>query len=158
MTGLRPTTDILADLAVWKHGDNWTARENAAFALAGDVAPLLAQVAPHPPEERNEAQRDRDHARSAGGSYKRRVDALNAERSDLLNRMAAVADTLETRIEYGHQTVEFGWVPEHRGIKYASHQRTVHWRAEEPLLIDHWSDPDGVRKPFDSQPGQDGGT
>lgn len=61
------------------------------------------------------------------------------------------AEAWETRIEYGHQTVELGWIPEHRGIHYATHQRTVHYRIEEPLFIDHWFDPDS-RKAFDPQP------
>jgi hypothetical protein len=48
-------------------------------------------------------------------------------------------DELETRIEYGHQTEEIGWVPEYRGAKYATHQRTVHFRVDAPVLIDHWT-------------------
>lgn len=49
------------------------------------------------------------------------------------------SDGFEARVEYGHQTVEAGWVPEARGIKYATHQRTVQFRASEPVLIDHWT-------------------
>jgi hypothetical protein len=63
---------------------------------------------------------------------------------------------LQTRVEYGHQTEEFGWIHEPRGIKYATHQRTVHYRIDEPRLIDHWSDPDD-RKPFPAgQPAVEG--
>lgn len=57
------------------------------------------------------------------------------------------ADDFETRIEYGHQTAEVGWIPEHRGIKYASHQREVRFRLGEPVVLDHWSDSDGRRLP-----------
>lgn len=59
----------------------------------------------------------------------------------------------EERVEYGHQTLEVGWVPEIRGINYATHQRTLRYCNGEPLLIDHWTDP-GNRKPFDPQPAE----
>jgi Fe-S-cluster-containing dehydrogenase component len=47
-------------------------------------------------------------------------------------------NALETRTEYGVMT-EAGWIPEYRGIKYARQQRTVHFRTDEPVDIDHWT-------------------
>jgi hypothetical protein len=74
---------------------------------------------------------------------------------DILGAALSVApqpEPWEERVEYGHQTLEAGWIPEYRGIKYASHQRTVQFRLGPPLLLDHWSIPED-RKPFDPQPG-----
>lgn len=50
-----------------------------------------------------------------------------------------MSDELQTRVEYGHQTEELGWLPEPRGINYATHQRTVHFRVDEPVYIDHFT-------------------
>lgn len=48
-------------------------------------------------------------------------------------------DELETRIEYGRMIEGVGWVREPLGIKYAQQQRTVHFRVDEPVPIDHWT-------------------
>ena len=74
---------------------------------------------------------------TSGDAYDAASDVLQAAVPLLYQQWEA--ERLETRLEYGHQTAELGWIPEPRGINHAAHQRTVHYRCDEPVSIDHWT-------------------
>lgn len=117
----------------------------------------------HIPEPPADALREEIASRLRGSFYSSwregaSIDLASYDAADILLdflrglSVEPTEDEFAERIEYGHQTLDLGWVPEWRGIKYASYQRTCTYRNGEPQLIDHWSDPRGERKPFDPQP------